>query len=115
MTAQAQTIDATVLDLIADPAILRELSRIVAAERKIRDLYATAKPYSDELNGTFPTMMDAAAALAAPQGARAYNEAQSARRVGVFHTRDAQNEAFESLRLRVTLVAENLVRAEVAA
>ena len=114
MTTTA-TLDATVLDLLADDAIIISLSRVVAVERTIRDLYAKSVPSPDGgISGTFATMQDAAAAIATPVGAASYNAAQTERRIAVHHAREFQNDAFEDLRRRITLVAENLVRDEVA-
>jgi hypothetical protein len=107
-------LDSTVLDLIADEAILRDLSRIVATEREIRDIYAKAFPNTDITTKVFPTMMDAAFAVQSPTGATEYNRVQTERRTAIFHANNAQDDAFESLRLRVKVVARNLVEAEVA-
>lgn len=111
---ETQTIDSAVLDVIADPHVLKCLAQIVSAERAITKLFANAITLGDITTQTFATMQDASAAISAPQSTTDYNNAQTARRSAVTQLRARQDDAFEGLRTRITLVASNLTRAEVA-
>ena len=115
MTTATQTIDPAVLDLIADEAVLRYLSQIVAVERKTRDLYATAIESSDPMTKTYPTMADAAFALVSvPESSAEGNTARRERQAAKYHYDSLQSDAFDGLQRRLKMVAENLVRAEVS-